>query len=271
MSSPNHYSNKCTPQGKFNPGHLIRWQSSAPTPKNSRVFRNISTVVVASGVVTIGVLSYANYNPVFKNRVNETIPGFSALVDEAADVYVSIKDYFNPKPLQKKVDLVREYNEGKSKGYPAQPRMTQHNKTSGQEGGSRKIDEKSKRVTKDKDPEAKSIKEKQKTVEATRKPEVEVKPDKLKVSTKQEDVGGAKKDAQMKSQSTEKESKVPAKSPQEPQKASTAPTSSSDNKQVPVSSPVTQSDSSSPSSKAAEGDVVPKKSGKEESSVSEVF
>ena len=35
-----------------------------------------------------GALAYANYDPVFKNQVDEYIPGFAKLADTAADLFV---------------------------------------------------------------------------------------------------------------------------------------------------------------------------------------
>ena len=35
-----------------------------------------------------GALAYANYDPVFKNQVDEYIPGFARLADTAADLFV---------------------------------------------------------------------------------------------------------------------------------------------------------------------------------------
>lgn len=41
---------------------------------------------------------YGNYNPVFKNQVNEKIPWFASWADKTADAWVDVTDYFNPKP-----------------------------------------------------------------------------------------------------------------------------------------------------------------------------
>lgn len=70
-----------------------------------------------SGTAAGGVLAYGNYNPVFRNRVDQIVPGFGALSDKAADVWVNVTDYFNPKPVgtKKKDELVIEHNEAKVK------------------------------------------------------------------------------------------------------------------------------------------------------------
>ncbi len=58
----------------------------------------ITIGVATTGLAAGGSLIYANYNPVFKNQVNETIPGFSKCADKSADLWVSMTEYFNPKP-----------------------------------------------------------------------------------------------------------------------------------------------------------------------------
>ena len=44
-----------------------------------------------------GTLAYANYDPMFKESVDSYVPGFSALTDFAADKWVDLIDYVNPK------------------------------------------------------------------------------------------------------------------------------------------------------------------------------
>lgn len=52
--------------------------------------------ITASGLAVGGALVYANYDPVFKNRVNEYVPGFAQLADTAADLIVNRMDSIYP-------------------------------------------------------------------------------------------------------------------------------------------------------------------------------
>lgn len=89
---------KCTPQVKFTPGHFVRWQSSTAS-KGSGVLKKVAIGAgVAGGAAAGGMLVYANYDPVFRNKVDEKIPGFASCSDKASDVWVDMTDYFNPKP-----------------------------------------------------------------------------------------------------------------------------------------------------------------------------
>ena len=45
-----------------------------------------------------GVLAYANYDPVFKNQVDEYIPGFARLADTAADLFIDRVKPVHPSP-----------------------------------------------------------------------------------------------------------------------------------------------------------------------------
>lgn len=62
-----------------------------------------------------GVLVYANYDPVFTNKVDDKVPGFSVMTHKAADLWVNVLDYFRPKPgipvkVSKDSKLVYEYS-----------------------------------------------------------------------------------------------------------------------------------------------------------------
>ena len=48
--------------------------------------------ITASGLIVGGVLTYANHDPVFKNKVEEYVPGFAQVADRAADMYVGLVD-----------------------------------------------------------------------------------------------------------------------------------------------------------------------------------
>ncbi len=73
--------------------------------------------LAVTGTAVGGVLAYSNYNPVFKNQVNERIPGFASLSDKTADIWVDITGYFNPKPQggKKKDAFMIEHNQAKVK------------------------------------------------------------------------------------------------------------------------------------------------------------
>lgn len=61
-------------------------------PGSLRVGRLITYAVAGSGLVLGGTIVYANYDPVFKNRLDQYVPGFASLSDSAADTYVALVD-----------------------------------------------------------------------------------------------------------------------------------------------------------------------------------
>ena len=61
-------------------------------PSSLRVGRLITYTVAGAGLVLGGSIVYANYDPVFKNRLDQYIPGFGSLADSAADMYVGVVD-----------------------------------------------------------------------------------------------------------------------------------------------------------------------------------
>lgn len=94
----------------------MRWQSASSVPKRGGALKKILAGLTVTGLAAGGALAYANYNPVFKNQVNERIPGFALWTDKAADVWVEVTDYFSSKPSPKpksKDDFVYEYNQAK--------------------------------------------------------------------------------------------------------------------------------------------------------------
>ena len=86
---------KCAPQVKYS----IRWQSSGSLPRRggSGVLTKVVLGVATTGLAVGGILAYANYNPVFRNQVNERVPGFSSWADKTADLWVEVTDYLTPK------------------------------------------------------------------------------------------------------------------------------------------------------------------------------
>lgn len=106
----------CTQVNRF------RWQSSGPPPRRILTAKRLIIGLTITGGFGGGLLAYGNYNPVFKNQMNEIIPGFSAWVDKAADLWVDVIDYFNPKSpgsVNKSKsgndNLVFEYNKAKAR------------------------------------------------------------------------------------------------------------------------------------------------------------
>lgn len=53
--------------------------------------------LTASGVVVSGGLVYANYDPSFRVKVNDYIPGFAGAADYVADRWLDVVDYFKSK------------------------------------------------------------------------------------------------------------------------------------------------------------------------------
>ena len=89
-------------------------------PRKSRAFSRLLIGLTTTGVAAGGLLAYGNYDPSFKNQVNEVIPGFALWTDKAADAWVSVIDYFRPSPgipkkSEGKVDLVFERNQAKAR------------------------------------------------------------------------------------------------------------------------------------------------------------
>lgn len=86
----------------------------------------IGVGIGVTGVAAGTLLVYSNYNPVFKNQVNEKIPGFGSVSDKAAGLWVNTTDYFNSKLPGKSEDkLVFEHNQAKTKPRSDEPKKTQ--------------------------------------------------------------------------------------------------------------------------------------------------
>lgn len=71
----------------------MRWQQTgASGSTSSSVAKLLLYGVAGAGVGTAVTVAYANYDPIFKNRVNEYIPVFGQLSDSVADKWVSLSD-----------------------------------------------------------------------------------------------------------------------------------------------------------------------------------
>ena len=80
---------------------VARWQSNKPPAGGLNVLRVLIYGASTTGLVIGGSLVYANYNPSFRYRADEYIPGFAQLADFAADKWVDIIDTIKPKPTEK--------------------------------------------------------------------------------------------------------------------------------------------------------------------------
>ena len=79
------------------------------------MLRVLGAVAVGAGVGS-GVLVYANYDAVFKNKVDDKVPRFSEVVDKAADLWVNASDNFSTRPgipVKDNSQLVFEYSRKK--------------------------------------------------------------------------------------------------------------------------------------------------------------
>ncbi|CAI8036592.1 hypothetical protein GBAR_LOCUS20494 [Geodia barretti] len=80
---------------------LARYQSTKQSTggrKGFRLGRVAVYTLTTSGLVAGGALAYANYDPVFKNQVDEFVPGFSRWADTTADLLVERTGYPRPVP-----------------------------------------------------------------------------------------------------------------------------------------------------------------------------
>lgn len=66
-------------------------------PTGVRWGRLLGYGLTTAGLTLGATLVYANYDPIFKNTVNIYVPGFTSLADSAADKWVDLVDYINPK------------------------------------------------------------------------------------------------------------------------------------------------------------------------------
>lgn len=110
---------------------------------------------------------YGNYDPVFKNQVNEKIPGFASWTEKSADVWVNVTDYFNPKPgdykkREKDEKFAYEFNKAKApleellKKSPSTPETQETSAKPGASVPDQKVEERSKGDQKKKIAESKA-------------------------------------------------------------------------------------------------------------------
>lgn len=123
---------------KSTAGYFIRWQSANASPKRGGgTLKKVLAGFAVTGLAAGGVFAYSNYDPVFKNQVDEKIPGFAAWTDKTADMWVNMRvnmtDYFSPKPgdrQKNESDLVFERNQAKIRQSELKKRKDQDQSTS---------------------------------------------------------------------------------------------------------------------------------------------
>ena len=91
--------------------------------KGRRGVRIVVYGLTTTGLAVGAALAYANYDPGFKEDVNTYVPGFSALADFAADRWVDLVDFVNPKQntsvgLKTEKERVKMFESLKPKGDP---------------------------------------------------------------------------------------------------------------------------------------------------------
>ena len=70
---------------------------SRSAPRGFRAGRFAAYTITTSGLAVGAALAYGNYDPVFKNQVDEYIPGFAKLTDTAADLFVDRTSSVRPR------------------------------------------------------------------------------------------------------------------------------------------------------------------------------
>ena len=82
-----------------------------------------------TGLVVGGSLTYANYDPSFRYKVEEYIPGFASLADFAADKWVDMVDTIKPRSTDK-VGLKKDFGSVSESKLP-KPKQTRIEKQAG--------------------------------------------------------------------------------------------------------------------------------------------
>ena len=96
-------------QAIFKPSHIIRWQQTgSASGGRSSAIKLLFYGSTGLGATAAGVIAYSSYNPAFKDKVNEYIPGFSKFADSVSERAGSV---FGPTtgreaPKKEKVELV---------------------------------------------------------------------------------------------------------------------------------------------------------------------
>ena len=106
-----------------------------PPSGGSGASRIITYVTAGSIVVVGGGLAYANYDPVFKLKIDQYMPGFAKLADSAADSYVTLVDSVG---LGKKKSQEEEMRpglgqEGRRRSFRPHPAIGERKKEKGKE------------------------------------------------------------------------------------------------------------------------------------------
>ena len=79
----------------------MRWRSNDATTGSRNALKVLAYGISTTGIVLGGSLIYANYNPSFRYKIGEYIPGFGKLADVSADKWVHIVDIIKPRPSDK--------------------------------------------------------------------------------------------------------------------------------------------------------------------------
>ena len=80
---------------------FARWQSAGTPVSGPTTLRALVYGVSTAGLVIGGSLVYANYNPSFRNKADEYVPGFARLADFAADKWVNVSATVKPTSVDK--------------------------------------------------------------------------------------------------------------------------------------------------------------------------
>ena len=80
---------------------FTRWQSTGTPASGLTTLRALVYGMSTAGLVVGGSLVYASYNPSFRNKANEYVPGFARLADFAAGIWVGVSDAIKQKTAGK--------------------------------------------------------------------------------------------------------------------------------------------------------------------------
>lgn len=228
---------------RFKAGYLIRWQSSgAPSaPRKGGIVKRLIIGLAVTGAAAGGVLAYSNYNPVFKNQVDDRLPGFGMMSDKAADMWVDVTDYFNPKPPsgEKKDAFVIEHNQAKIKARLEELKKSKPVTPPSAEGTETPAADASK-VEAGTTTEVKPKSEKEKKKDANESTEVKPKSEKTSEKPKSEKKYDAKSEQKPKKKERKEEAKEKPKKEKQKKTSSEVPAAPKDKKAAPETSTAPQ-------------------------------
>ena len=96
-------------QAIFKPSHIIRWQQTGSAGGGgSSAIRLLVYGTTGLGATATGLIAYSSYNPAFKDKVNEYVPGFSKFADSVSERTGSVFGSTTGReaPKKEKVELV---------------------------------------------------------------------------------------------------------------------------------------------------------------------